>query len=298
MTSLKFVLKYLLLFFAIICAKSHRNTKQNTSIVNDLFKCKGWKNFKHVKSVTYLTNIYDLSSIIQDKISTDDCNKKVRVATIFLGCKYGYILEDIVNSVGYQRLFCGQITSNKSYKSQDHNCTEKLIELIFNITLFAKKLQGALYAIDNLHSIKWQLSTTKPKIIMKSVFEKFKNLQNQVNKYIALGDDLKDDKNIINTIKIYISRIKKELKFEINRYCKLELSINFLYIQILKNEYTNDINKCTKIFKSGSEIIISGIKELIIENFTNLVFEFNSKTEETFIPDSLCHLFEDDKPRE
>ncbi|XP_050530325.1 uncharacterized protein LOC126899417 isoform X2 [Daktulosphaira vitifoliae] len=289
MASLKLVSKSLLLFCVALCIQSHRNTQRNTRIMNNLFKCVGWKNLKYVKYVTYFNKIYDLSSIIKEKIVTETCNKKIRGATIFLGCTYASILIDIVQSVEYQQKFCKEIMNNQFYKSQSHNFIVKLLDVISNITLFTKKMHGALNAIDKLHTIQLQLNTSA--VMLKVVFQVFQNLQVQVNNYFASCNDLKDNCEILNNIDNKIIQIRNGIRGEIDRYCRLESETSFLFMPKFNVEYNKQIvnEETIQLYISGNEIILNGIKMLNTENFTELGFEFNSNTGETFIRDSLDH---------
>ncbi|XP_050530282.1 uncharacterized protein LOC126899396 isoform X40 [Daktulosphaira vitifoliae] len=292
MTSLKIVLKCFLLFYIILRIESENNKIENTRIVNNLFKCIGWKNLKRVKNVTYLWKNYDLPSIIQQPITPIDCNKKIRIATVFLGCIYISIIMDIMSAVNYQRIFCDEIMSNEFNKTQGYNCTLKLLEIMTNFTLFTKKIQGALYAIDSLHRYPWKLSD-KSYIILNFISEDFQNLQSQLDKWSPSRDDLGYNKSILCTILFEMENIKMKILCNTRQFCTLESDNIFVLTNNLNILYKNiDLNgENIAVYYSGSEIILNGIEMFILENFTKLGFKFDLYNGETFIPNSLLHLF-------
>ncbi|XP_050530313.1 uncharacterized protein LOC126899413 isoform X4 [Daktulosphaira vitifoliae] len=290
MTSLNVVSKCLLLFCVIVYTESKGNTIRNCNIMNNLFKNIGWKNLKRVKHITYLNNNNNLLSIIQEPIIPATCCTKIRATTIFLGCTYASILLDIVTVVENQRLFCEKIMNNN--KLQGHNGTEKLLDILSNITSFAKLMQGALYAIEKLHRKPWN-HLVRYHIILKLAIDKFLNLQNQLNNQ-PYSKEI-DNNAILHNIKLNITQIERNIKLDVMKYCKLERSNIFVLANKLKVEYNNiQFNEENiKFYNSGSEIILSEIKMLILENFTNLGFELNSKNGEIFIPSSLDGDFEE-----
>ncbi|XP_050530272.1 uncharacterized protein LOC126899396 isoform X29 [Daktulosphaira vitifoliae] len=294
MASPKFITKCLLLLCVILCAESTRNSKKNANILCNLFKCIGWKNLNRVINVTYLTKEFDLPSIMQEPITSIDCNTKIRAATVFLGCTYASILIDILTAVNYQRLFCNKIMSNEFDKIQGYNCTVKLLKIICNITLFTKKMHGALYAIDKLHTNPWQL-LEKYSIILSFISRDFQNLQSQLNNSCPSREDLTYNKTILYNIRLKISNIVKKIEFNINQYCTLEKCNMFVITEKLNTKYENIYlnEKNISFYYFGSEIILNGIEMLILDNFTKLGFEFNSDSGETFIPRSLVHLFKE-----
>ncbi|XP_050530279.1 uncharacterized protein LOC126899396 isoform X35 [Daktulosphaira vitifoliae] len=294
MISLKFITKSFLLFCVILCIISERISITNTCIVNNLFKCIGWKNLNRVINVTYLTQEFDLPSIMQEPITPIECNSKIRAATVFLGCTYASILMDILTAVNYHQIFCDKIMSNESNKTQGYNCTVKLLEIIFNITLFTKKMHGALYAIDRLHLSPWQL-LEKYNIILNFISQDFQNLQSQLNYSFPSREDLTYNKIILYNIHLKINNFIKKIEFNINQYCTLEKCNMFVLTEKLNGLYKNiNLNgENIAFYYCGSEIILNGIEMLILDNFTKLGFEFNSDNGETFIPRSLDHLFKE-----
>ncbi|XP_050530283.1 uncharacterized protein LOC126899396 isoform X39 [Daktulosphaira vitifoliae] len=292
MIFLKFVSKAIILFCVILCIESERNKIENTRIVNNLFKCIGWKNLNRVKNVIFLLKKYDLPSIIQLPITPNDCNLKIRMATVFLGCNYISILMDIMSAVNYQRIFCNEIMSNESNKTQGYNCTVKLLEIMTNFSLFTKKMQGALFAIVNLHRSPWILND-KSNIILNFIPEDFQMLQSQLDNSCPSRDDLEYNKSILCTILFEMANIKTKIQCNNGQFCTLESDNIYVLTNKLNALYKNiDLNgENIAIYYKGSEIILNGIQMFILENFTKLGFKFDVYNGETFIQNSLLHLF-------
>ncbi|XP_050530335.1 uncharacterized protein LOC126899425 [Daktulosphaira vitifoliae] len=292
MASSKIVSKCLLLFCVILCIESYRNSKETTVIVDNLLKCVGWKNLGYVGKVTYKARNYYLSIIIKKKITTNNCNTKIRIATIFLGCTYACILKDIVKSINYLRIICSKIIHNELYKSQGRTYIIQLLEIISNVPLFAKKMQGALFAIDELHNIQWKLNNRNT-FILKSVFNVLKYLENRVNDYFTLSENYEDDKMLLYRIKMNINLIDQEITKEIGRFKISEPE------QKIAQKLNEEFNKykeerIVEFYHFGTNFVIREINSMMEKYFTKLGFEINSETGITFIPDSLDHLFQDE----
>ncbi|XP_050530344.1 uncharacterized protein LOC126899431 isoform X2 [Daktulosphaira vitifoliae] len=177
-------------------------------------------------------------------------------------------------------------------ESEGYHCTVRLLEVISNITLFTIYMQGALYAVDELHCDPWQFAV-KMSIILKSVFEGFQNLKIQLNNFSTSQEDLKDCNSILHSIELNIKVIKDEIRFDIYKYCELHRDNMLLLTEKLKTIYGKiELDKESVVnYNSGCKLILDEIEKLFLENFTNLGFQFNSLTGKTFIPESLNHLF-------
>ncbi|XP_050530311.1 uncharacterized protein LOC126899413 isoform X2 [Daktulosphaira vitifoliae] len=245
---------------------------KNTITLNNLLKCVGWKNINRIRYVTYLNQNNDLLSIIEEPVTPKSCNTKLRATTVFLGCTYASILLDIVIAVNYQVIFYENIISNnESCKLQVHNCTVKLLEIFSNITLFTKKMQGALYAIDSMHEKPWKLNK-RYQFILKLVFDKFLSLQRQLNNYSSTKKNVSVYSNdILKNIKENLKEIKININVDINQYCRLEPNNIYLLANKLKAKYKNFNfeRENVALYNNGCEI-----KMLILENYTNLGLKF------------------------
>ncbi|XP_050529776.1 uncharacterized protein LOC126899215 [Daktulosphaira vitifoliae] len=284
MTSSKIVSKCLLLLCVILCIESRRNLIENTKIMNCLLQFNGWQHLTYVNKVIYLkNNIINIWSILNETVTLDNCNTKIRHTTVFLGATYAYFLNDIVQSIECLRVCCSKILKNELHISKSHDCTIKLVKFISNAILLAKKMQGALCAIDIMHSIIWQLRTKSP-MILKFALERFIDLENLIAPYSALENyDLETDKNIIYNMRNKLSIINQVIKNDIDRF-KIE-NIETEILKILNTEYTNNYGEkeIVEFVNTGIVLMNSKLNTIEINTYTNLGFEFNSDTGETRI---------------
>ncbi|XP_050530934.1 uncharacterized protein LOC126899780 isoform X4 [Daktulosphaira vitifoliae] len=117
------------------------------------------------------------------------------------------------------------------------------------------------------------------RFILKLVFEKFLNLQSQLNHHSSTMIQYSSVYNIdiLNNIKEKLKDIEINIEVDIKKHCIMEPSNMFLLANKLKAKYTNiKFRENVPFYNAGNEIILSEIKILILENYTKLGLKFIS----------------------
>ncbi|XP_050528526.1 uncharacterized protein LOC126898496 isoform X2 [Daktulosphaira vitifoliae] len=285
MFSLTLVKFSVLIFCVILCTKSKECTKKQANHLDKLLMYSGWKNLNMVDIIKYNGKTYHLKHLIKTPTNRLQCKTKVRALTIFLGCTYAKVINNFFSII----INCLQICKNKmkerNYLINENIYTERFINVIVPI---AKLMKGAMDALDSLHWLPWADFKEKSTdhYLMSPLLRRIGDFFDKLNERNVSRYDIFTYSSELETIYIFSKKLIKDLKYEIDSYCKSgPYNQNYLWdewIQEFNAIITHDeklvfLKFLNRKFKQYVEIVI-------IKYYFQLGFKFDPITEETYLP--------------
>ncbi|XP_050546373.1 uncharacterized protein LOC126908393 [Daktulosphaira vitifoliae] len=277
-----------LLLCVIIYTKAKLNNKLNSDKLKTLLRYSGWKKLNDVNSIIYSTNTFYLQNLIKTPVLRYNCNKKVRGLTIFLGCTYSKVMQNLFSIIINYQQKCDKILNIEYDVINGYNCIEKLINIIsLFIVPMAKLMKEAMIALDMLHNIPWGSDPLCDKYSHKisNFVGEIETIHDKLINVILKRDNISKYNSVKNFIKYFFEKIKSNIKQNTDIFCIFETyDMDYLWNGWVQ-EY-EDIVYVAKLefFKFLNVKIEDYIKTAIIEKYFQLGFKFDPITEETFVP--------------
>ncbi|XP_050526799.1 uncharacterized protein LOC126897322 isoform X7 [Daktulosphaira vitifoliae] len=287
MFSLKLVNFCFLLFSVILYTRADQISKKKVVMLDDLLEYLGWTNLVEIHYIKYYKTAYYLQTLIDTPTCVSKGNMKIRALTIYLGCSYAKIIDNIFFVISMATNECKIEIGKKRHFIDGFICTEELINIIIrSIAPMATMMKGAMDALDSLHMRPWATSGV-PHYMVNSLLGKIGNILDDLN----IGTLSRDDKSTYNStlqiIHLFSLKTLKDVKSETKNYCEFVLYDNKYLFNEWFNEYKTLIEQNEKLLfiKFLTKKIKHYTKTVIIEKYFQLGFKFDPITEETFIPD-------------
>ncbi|XP_050532601.1 uncharacterized protein LOC126900724 [Daktulosphaira vitifoliae] len=296
---------YVLIFLMPIYVKYFTEAKKaaKSVILRHLFKNDGWKNLNDVSQVTILGCNYHLNDISEKDIDSSNADKRVRIATIFLAASHGNVLKKLFYIVDKFREHCDDLLEHDYIKLynifnniDEHdkiNCINKLLNTIQNILLLAKKMEGAIDAIDDMHSNSLKTSIRyKEKYILKNMFNELQNFDDKLQ-------SKEPNKTTLSFIKTFFSGRIREIIKSTRSFASLIFEDRELFMDSIMKEYKENPSEDTDGHKLSVHLITK-INEIIEHTVQKKIFElgfkYNVITGEVYITTS-CEDIENESKR-
>ncbi|XP_050538213.1 uncharacterized protein LOC126903775 [Daktulosphaira vitifoliae] len=289
MFSLKIVKIIFLLFYVILYTKTQNTTKIKILQLDTLLNYPGWKILNDVYSIKYLNKKYYLKSLIEIPTNRSKCIQKIRALTIYLGCTYGKVMNNLFSIIINMITICQEKILGEHDFLNGCIYTEELIDLIATfIVPTATLMKNAMDALDLLHDKPWFTFTRNQKhyYIMSPLLETIANVLHKLNERSLSRDNISTYFWILDTVFDFFLKIIKNIKKEMLYYCTfVPYDTNYLWNE-WNQEYKIIIDQGIKLifFKFLIRKIKNYIKTEIIEKYFQLGFKYDSITEETFVP--------------
>ncbi|XP_050521400.1 uncharacterized protein LOC126894416 isoform X2 [Daktulosphaira vitifoliae] len=273
---------YFCIFFSFLHTEGTHNKKKNADIINNFLHLPGWKNINDVESIKYRCKDYKLNELINQTVTTIECDNFIRQATIFLGCSYAHDLNIMFFVLLNFQKHCFQIFfTGNWYKTYD--CTVTLLVKMNEIIPVAKFMKGALFAIEKYHNIPMN-NHKKNRFILKKVLT---NLQEneELNKLFNFYISMDSIKSTLLSIADILRQRKRELKEDLS-FCELKP----FDLDLLWNIWNMEFNtlKSQRIYQEFYIFLNDKIKYLILttiwKKYIELGFKFDLNSSQTFLP--------------
>ncbi|XP_050532604.1 uncharacterized protein LOC126900725 isoform X2 [Daktulosphaira vitifoliae] len=275
MICLKFI--YVLIFLMPIYVKYFTEAKKASkpAILRHLFKNDGWKNLNDVSEVKFFGMPYLLNDITEKDTNFLNADGQVRAATLFLAVSHGNVLKKLFYIVDKFREYCDSLIENNKIDENDKiNCINKLLNTIQNILSLAKKMEGAIDAIDDMHSNSLKSAIRfKENYILKKMFNELQSFDSKLHK---LQSKELLAKTILQLIQnFFVARIKNIIH-SIRPYAKLIFENRELFIDSILKEYKENPLEDTGGHKLINHLITK-INEIIEDTVQKKIFELGFK---------------------
>ncbi|XP_050532605.1 uncharacterized protein LOC126900725 isoform X3 [Daktulosphaira vitifoliae] len=275
MICLKFI--YVLIYLMPIYVKYFTEAKKATkpAILRHLFKNDGWKNLNDVSEVKFLGIRYRLNDITEKDTNSLNADGQVRAATIFLAVSHGIVLKKLFYIIDKFREYCDSLIENNKIDEHDKiNCINKLLNTIQNILSLAKKMEGAIDAIDEMHinSLKSAIKY-KENYILKKMFNELQSFDNKLQK---LQSKKLLAKTILQLIQIFLFARIRDIIHSIRLHAKLIFENRELFIDRIMKEYKENPLEDTGGHKLINHLITK-INEIIEDTVQKKIFELGFK---------------------
>ncbi|XP_050544611.1 uncharacterized protein LOC126907399 [Daktulosphaira vitifoliae] len=290
MISLKLLKIIFLLFYVILYIKAEYTSKKKIGQLDKLFKYPGWKKLNDVSSIKYSNKLYFVKNLIETPTTFIKCEQKIRALTVYLGCTYAKVINNIFSIIIHWQQICEKEKENEDEMILKNICiyTEELINTIaIFIDPLATMLKGAMDALDSLHHLPWVKFKKyhQKHYMMSPLLERIGNIFDKLNNpsLSCYGRCTKSSK--FEIIDSFSNKIIADLKFETYTFCEfVPYDENYLWNQCVQ-EYRAINNQGVKLifFKFLTRKIKNYIKTVIVEKYFQLGFKFDPITEETFI---------------
>ncbi|XP_050538689.1 uncharacterized protein LOC126904077 [Daktulosphaira vitifoliae] len=284
MISLKLAKIGFILFSVIFCTKSNSISRKNMDQLDNLLRCCGWKNLNELIFIKYYNKEHYLQNLMKIPTDRNSCRQKIRALTIYLGCIYANVVNNILPIISNIVIICQNKFTEENDLINGFICTEELINIIsFFIVPLATLMEGAMDTLNSLHSN--PLSLEKYNYMIRPLFTRIRNILEYLNKQTLSRDDISTYIKKLNIVDKYFNITILQVNKECKIYCE--------FVSHCKDYLWNDWNlEYTAIsqdielvfFKFLKSKIEDYIKTIIIEKYFNLGFIFDPITEETFLP--------------
>ncbi|XP_050526797.1 uncharacterized protein LOC126897322 isoform X4 [Daktulosphaira vitifoliae] len=287
MFSLKLVYFCFLLFSVILYTRADRIKKKKLDMLDNLLKYTGWTNLVETHYITYYKTSYYLQTLIDTPTCVSKGNMKIRALTVYLGCSYAKIIDNIFFVISMVTKQCEKVIGKKRHLIDGFICTEELINMIIrSIAPMASLMKSAMDALDSLHTRPWATSGI-PHYMVNSLLGKIGNILDDLNIETLSRDDKSTYYSTLQIIYLISLKTMNDVKCETKSYCEFVLFDNKYLLNEWTNEYKAFIEQNEKLLfiKFLTKKIKHYTKTVIIEKYFQLGFKFDPITEETFIPD-------------
>ncbi|XP_050532377.1 uncharacterized protein LOC126900595 isoform X1 [Daktulosphaira vitifoliae] len=278
MTYYNYIVVSLIIFCTITNTETAPNSLKVIRILKNLFKHSGWQNLNDVNSIIYMNNEHKLNKVIRSRIDRNNCNSRIRLATVYLGCNYAKFLKKIILILQHFHTHCEDLKG----KSNRDDCILKLLNTIHIIRKETPKLRGAMDLLDSFRSL--PRNHSKKTFILIPIIIYLENSKIP----LPIQDNLTDTSKTLNKLNELILKIKAILDFDISKYCNITCVSDDLMLQ---QQYNIEIEKNTIIinnerlfYKYFSNKINDEIQVTIKEKFYDLGFQYDTETGKTTIP--------------
>ncbi|XP_050535621.1 uncharacterized protein LOC126902415 isoform X2 [Daktulosphaira vitifoliae] len=258
-----------------ISAKS--KSSHNANNIRNFFENVCWQNLNDVNTVKYLRNNHKIEEILLSPINRDNYTRRIRIATLFLGCSYANDLQYIFFMLGNLCAYCYSIADPKEM----YDCSIEIINNTLAIIPMIKKMKGAMDTIENYHIQPW-VKNLSTRYILSFVFESYGSIKESLKNLQPSRDDPEITKSTLEYINKYFHKHFKIVEVEIDRFCVIEhMKLHLLWYKYQKkaSEYPNK-----EFHHYVNEEVRNKIYNTSINKFFKLGFLYNIQTEMVSIP--------------
>ncbi|XP_050545365.1 uncharacterized protein LOC126907804 [Daktulosphaira vitifoliae] len=282
-----FLLKLYIFNFVMFSVMMCTNSKTNLEKVDQLdtmLMYSGWKNLNELISVTYYNRIYHLQNLINTPTHIHKVGQKIRALTIFIGCTYAKVMNDVLLIISKILKECQQIFRENIDITKGCICTEELINIIsLFITPLATLLKGAMDTLDLLHAL--PLAYQKHNYLVSPELGRMGDILFNLNIQTLSRNDISSYTRTLYNIEVFYDITLKSLYHDTEIFCEF---VNFNTNSVWKEweeEYKAIIYHNVKLefLRFFKRKIKNYIKKIIIEKYFQLGFKFDPTTEETFL---------------
>ncbi|XP_050544543.1 uncharacterized protein LOC126907367 isoform X3 [Daktulosphaira vitifoliae] len=288
MFSLKLVYFSCLLFYVFLYSKAYNTTKKKINKLDKLLKYSGWKNLNDVSSIKYHNKSYNLNSQIETPITIQNGDSKIRLLTVFLGCTYAKVINNIFSIIVNWDEIC------KNQNEKDNNLTNECIYTKEFINIIAKLIvpiatlmKGAMDALDSLHhfpSANFKLYDKNPYMIIP-LLDRIENIFGKFNDPSLSCDDRSTNSWSFEIAYTFFKRIIEQLQLATDKYCEfVPYDTNYLWTEWVEEYRGIKQGVKLKFLKFLTKKFEIYIKKEILEKYFQVGFKFDPITEETFLP--------------
>ncbi|XP_050548703.1 uncharacterized protein LOC126910299 [Daktulosphaira vitifoliae] len=290
MTSSKVFKLIFLLLCVILYTKAPPSSKKYIKQLKRSLLYSGWTKLNDVNLITYLKKSYYVQTLIETPIHRNNCNNKIRVLTIYLGCTYSKVMQNFISIISNYQLKCDKISKKENDLINGYNCIEQLINIIsILIVPMAKLMKEAIIALDLMHNNPWGSDPYFDKYSHKIInfVGEIETIHDKLNKLIIKRDDISIYNSIITNINLVVDKIKPNMKQNTDYFCVFEpYDMNYLWNGWVQEYEDIDYGAKLEFFKFINKKMNDYIKTVIIEKYFQMGFKFDPITEETFVPTS------------
>ncbi|XP_050546511.1 uncharacterized protein LOC126908461 isoform X10 [Daktulosphaira vitifoliae] len=285
MSLIRFLCFSLFLICILKFSEAENNTKENADALINLFANDKWKNFNDVKEVFFYNKVFFLETNFEKSIDLYNCNNKVRVATLVLGCSYVKDLKTFYFMFEQFRTYCEKLYGQQNLKTYAYDCTKKLLKLINKLYSLLKIMQGALNALDILHTNSWDISKTHDFLFIRLLSD-LQNNHEDLKNYIHLNHHSIVTQESLKTIATFL----EDKLFIINKrstHCKYNpYNLYEMWHEWIIEYKTNEFDKLL-FFDYLSKKLHEIIKQIIFDKFMDLGFKFELWAQKIVVPKQL-----------
>ncbi|XP_050524949.1 uncharacterized protein LOC126896317 [Daktulosphaira vitifoliae] len=285
MTYYNYIVVSLIIFCTITNTETSPNSLKVIRILKNLFMHSGWQNLNDVNSIKYMKTEHKLNNVIRSQIDRNNCNSRIRLATVYLGCNYAKFLKKIILILQHFHTHCEDVQD----KNNREDCILELLNTMHIIRKETPKLRGAMDVLDSFRNV--PRNHSKDTFILIPIIIYLENSKIP----LPIQDNLTDTSKTLNELNKLILEIKKYLDFDITKYCNITCVSDDLMLQ---QQYNIEIEKNTIIinnerlfYKYFSNKINDEIQVTIKEKFYDLGFQFDTETGKTTIPIHIDLIF-------
>ncbi|XP_050521385.1 uncharacterized protein LOC126894408 isoform X2 [Daktulosphaira vitifoliae] len=276
---------YVCIYFVFLHTEGHHNKKEYAERINYFLHHSGWKNINDVKSIMYWSEKLKFENVINNPVTTLNCDISIRHATIFLGCSYANDLNNMFNALTVFQAHCNSMLFNINETIETvQSCVYLVLKKINEIVPLATLMKQALNAIEIFHTLPWNYHR-KSRVILR---ETIRNLQNK-NTLKKLDPLLISPDTIyfaLSFIEKFLLERNKELKKDME-FCELI----FLDVNVIWKSWIIEFDSTARSNEKSRELIIflsNKISNLVQttyqKKYIELGFKFDLNTKQTFLP--------------
>ncbi|XP_050536440.1 uncharacterized protein LOC126902827 isoform X24 [Daktulosphaira vitifoliae] len=263
-----------LLSILIMLTESKKNIEINNDICNSIIENDGWKDLNDVNSVVHRHKAYSLKNHRED-IITMNCNKRVRILTLTLGCSYLIDLKTLFFTFMEFGKHCKRLIS-KNNSETGYKCAIKLLKILQKLPSLATLMKDTLYILNYLHS-----SPGTNNFIFKNLLLNLEQFNKISKKYIPTENDSTTTEKFIEFIDIYFYHRKIDTMYKRFIHCNFVPFHTESFWNTLNEEYQG---KTLQYFDYLSDKVNLKINSIIINKFHRLGFRHDRKTQQIGIP--------------
>ncbi|XP_050538400.1 uncharacterized protein LOC126903888 isoform X2 [Daktulosphaira vitifoliae] len=276
MTYYNYIVVSLIIFCTITNTETTPNTLKVIRILKNLFKHSGWQNLNDVNSIKYMNVVHKLNDVIHKRIDRNNCDSRIRLATVYLGCNYAKFLKKIILILQSFHIHCKDVQGK-------HNGDDCILELLNTIHIIRKetpKLRDAMDVLDSFRNV--QRNHFKDTFILIPIIKFLENSKIP----LPIQNNITDTSETLDILNNLILKIKANVDSDISKYCNItcvsdDLMLQQQYnIEIKKNNENNE----RLFYEYLSNKINDEIQVTIKEKFYDLGFQYDTKTGKTTIP--------------
>ncbi|XP_050546510.1 uncharacterized protein LOC126908461 isoform X9 [Daktulosphaira vitifoliae] len=288
MSPIRFLYFSLYLICIVGFSKPEKNSKKNAEVLTNLLTNNKWKNLNDVNEVFYYTKVFTLNTIYESCIDSINCNNKLRAATLILGCSYVKDLKTFYFMFSHFNNYCLAVYNRRGFETYAYNCTKNLLKSINKLYSLLKIMQGALKALDILHTNSWNICRRHDFLFIRLLSDLQKN--HEYFKDTHLFDNSMITIESFNSISNFLDN-KLPLINKKSSFCAyISYNLNEMW-QEWVIEYKTIVKKSNLtqlfFFEYLNKKLHEKIKHIMFDKFIDLGFKYDLSAHRIVVPKQL-----------
>ncbi|XP_050543529.1 uncharacterized protein LOC126906751 [Daktulosphaira vitifoliae] len=256
--------------------------------LDKLLQYSGWNNLNDLKFIHYYKKPHFIQHLEATPTRIKNYDYKVRVLTIYLGCTYAKVMQNLYPIIRNLIQDC----QRKFYIKNDfiNGCfsTKKLLNIISSLIVpLATLLKGAMNTLYLLRNKPW-CNMKSYSYMVSFRLEKFENIFDHINKHIQSHYNIFAYHEVLKTVDNFFIYIMSEINNDTTQFC--------VFVPFDKNCLWNE---CIQEYKPSIDVYLpllflefitkkikNYIQTVITEKYFHLGFIFDPITEETTLATS------------